>query len=524
MVVNQAVGNLSVLENQDTPYSSDDNAEHVTTVTFKDDDPECPYNWSNNKKRFIVATILLTVLNSTLGSSLPSNAIPHIAYDFGVSTDDSNPERVLPISIFLVGYVFGPLLFGPLSEWYGRRYIILLTFGGYTVSVVGCALSPDWVSLLIFRFLGGIFGSAPIAIVGGIFADIYGEPKTRGRAISYFITTAVCGPLVSPILAGFVAEASWRWAFWAALIIVGITWGFLVFLPETYGPIILAQRAARLRETARKTAKGDVRIYAPIELENKGLHHLVTVILARPLKMLFTEMIVTAVCLYLAMAYAIFYMFFQAYPIVFRGIYGMSPEITGLMFLPVGAGSILGLGVFILYDNFLERERRANKPWTRNEEMRRLPIACVGGPLFVVGLLWLGWTARSDIHWVVPFLAGVPLGMGNLFLFIGLLNYLGDAYSIFSASAMSASSCSRSIFGAVLPLATTPMYHTWGVGWASSFLALVSLAMTFVPLFFIYYGDAIRERSAFCQMLKQKQAADVSHAEGSEEKEMASNV
>lgn len=47
MVVNQAVGNLSVLENQDTPYSSDDNAEHVTTVTFKDDDPECPYNWSN---------------------------------------------------------------------------------------------------------------------------------------------------------------------------------------------------------------------------------------------------------------------------------------------------------------------------------------------------------------------------------------------------------------------------------------------------------------------------------------------
>jgi hypothetical protein len=68
------------------------------------------------------------------------------------------------------------------------------------------------------------------------------------------------------------------------------------------------------------------------------------------------------------------------------------------------------------------------------------------------------------------------------------------------------------------------MYHTWGVGWASSFLALVSLAMTFVPLFFIYYGDAIRERSAFCQMLKQKQAADANHTEGSEEKEMTTNV
>jgi hypothetical protein len=96
-------------------------------------------------------------------------------------------------------------------------------------------------------------------------------------------------------------------------------------------------------------------------LEAKGWEYIVNVILARPFKMMFTEMMATFTCVYLALVYAIFYMFLQAYPIVFKGIYGISSGTAGLMFLPIGAGTCIALVIFFLYDEFLKRSRNAGK-------------------------------------------------------------------------------------------------------------------------------------------------------------------
>lgn len=103
---------------------------------------------------------------------------------------------------------------------------------------------------------------------------------------------------------------------------------------------------------------------------------------------------------------------------------------------------------------------------------------------------------------MVPMSAGLPFGVGFVLVFVALINYLADAYEIFAASAMAATSCSRSIFGAVLPFAGLPMYNKLGIAWASSLLGFLSLAMTVVPFVFIKYGDRIREGSPFCQELK----------------------
>lgn len=105
---------------------------------------------------------------------------------------------------------------------------------------------------------------------------------------------------------------------------------------------------------------------------------------------------------------------------------------------------------------------------------------------------------------MVPMSAGLPFGVGFVLVFIALLNYLADAYEIFAASAMAATSCSRSIFGAVLPFAGLPMYNKLGIAWASSLLGFLSLAMTVVPFVFIKYGDRIRGGSHFCQELKER--------------------
>ena len=127
-----------------------------------------------------MGTGLLTVLNSAIASSLPGGAVSYTANYFHVMDQQ---QYALPISVFLIGYIFGPLLFSPLSETYGRRIILIITFVGYTAFTLGCALAPTWPALLVFRFLVGLCAAAPYTLAGGICADVYSNPAHRGRAI-----------------------------------------------------------------------------------------------------------------------------------------------------------------------------------------------------------------------------------------------------------------------------------------------------------------------------------------------------
>lgn len=133
---------------------------------------------------------IVSVINSTLGSSLPSGAIDYLANYFHVT---SQAQLVLPISLFLVGYVFGPIVFAPLSETYGRRGVMVITFVFFTIFTMACAVAPNWPFFLVFRLLCGITASSAIAIVGGLFADIYDDPITRGRALAFFMAVRILG-------------------------------------------------------------------------------------------------------------------------------------------------------------------------------------------------------------------------------------------------------------------------------------------------------------------------------------------
>lgn len=127
-----------------------------------------------------------------MGSALPSMAIPNITKDFGITSEE---QSVLPISVYLIGYVLGPVVWGPLSEHYGRRDLSLVTFCLFTIFTMACAVAPTWAALLIFRFFCGAFASSPIAIVAGILADIYNDPRTRGRAFAIFMVVSMQLPL-----------------------------------------------------------------------------------------------------------------------------------------------------------------------------------------------------------------------------------------------------------------------------------------------------------------------------------------
>ena len=137
---------------------------------------------------------MIVVVNSTLGSSLPSNAIPFISKEFNIT---SSTTKILPLSMYLLGYVLGPLLFGPLSETYGRKLIMTSTFILFTIFTMACAVASNFPSLLIFRLFAGVNASSPISVIGGVYADLYDNPVSRGRALSLFMAVRRCSSLIS---------------------------------------------------------------------------------------------------------------------------------------------------------------------------------------------------------------------------------------------------------------------------------------------------------------------------------------
>lgn len=282
-------------DNNDNTFQDDLTGKKV--LRFDHNDPTNPYCFSTAKKVFIVLTGMLIVVNSAMGSSVASGISSEMTDYFGVTSDS---QLVLPTSLYLVGYVLGPLVFSPLSETFGRKIVMTSTFVLYTCFTLGCALAPTFAGLIVMRLLMGIGASTPNSVVGGIYADIFGTPKERGRVIALYMTCTTFGPLIGPIASGYVGVVSWRWAYWVMLILAGVTWPPLIFLPETYGPIVLKHKAQKMRKQGSE-------VFAPTELEKIDIHQMMVVILTRPIRMFLFEALVLFSCLYTALIYAIFY-------------------------------------------------------------------------------------------------------------------------------------------------------------------------------------------------------------------------
>lgn len=246
---------------------------------------------------------MVMVLNSTIGSSIPSGASKEIQEYFNITNEYL---LVLPVSIFLIGYILGPMIFAPLSEHYGRKPVMIGTFLLFTAFVLGCALAPTFAGLAVMRLLVGIGASTPISVIGGIYADIYNTSRGRGTAVAAFMAATTWGPVCGPTISGYMATVSWRWVFWVELIFAGATWPFLLLMPETFGPVLLRRKAAKLRKET-----GDEKIVAPMDLERHDVWEVCSVVLTRPIRMFLFEAIVLCSCLYLSLAYGIFYSKFR---------------------------------------------------------------------------------------------------------------------------------------------------------------------------------------------------------------------
>lgn len=135
--------------------------------------------------------------------------------------DNSNPELAsFVVSVYLLGFAFGPLFLAPLSELYGRLYIYHTCNVFFVVFNIACAVSNSLESLIGFRLLAGIAGSAPLTIGAGSMADMIRQER-RGAAMAIWAMGPLFGPVIGPIAGGYLTQdLGWRWCFWVLAILV----------------------------------------------------------------------------------------------------------------------------------------------------------------------------------------------------------------------------------------------------------------------------------------------------------------
>ena len=143
-------------------------------------------------------------------------------------------------------------------------------------------------------------------------------------------------------------------------------------------------------------------------------------ILLRPLTMLVVEPILLLVTIYLSIVYGVLYALFEAYPIIFAVRRGIGLDHTGLMFISVGIGAVVGATVNMHFNRMWPKLMEEWRGYPPPEE--RLFGAMLAGPLLVIGAFWLGWTGEyTGIGWYVPALSGIPIGAGVALVFISFL-------------------------------------------------------------------------------------------------------
>ncbi|KAB2571944.1 Efflux pump FUBT [Lasiodiplodia theobromae] len=426
----------------------------------------------------------------------------------------SQEIATLGLSLFVLGWAVGPLIWAPMSELYGRQYVYFVTLGVLAFFNAGTAGAQNVETVLVLRFLGGCFGASPFTNAAGVIADMFAA-RERGLAMSLFSAAPFMGPgssvfvgvvasssannttaVLGPIVGGFIGESvGWRWIEGVMAILSGVVWVLGTFAaPETYAPVLLKRRAAKLSQMTGM-------VYLSKAEKDRGpttLGRVLQTNLLRPWVLLFREPIVFLLSLYMAVIYGTLYMLFGAYPIVYREQRGWSAGVAGLPFIGVAIGMLAS----VVYNVFIENPRylrNVDKGGGVTIPEDRLPPCLVGAVALPIGLFWFAWTNSPSLPWAASTAAGIPFGFAMVLVFLSVMNYLIDSYTIYAASVLAANSVLRCIFGFAFPLFTTQMYAGLGIHWASTVPALLAVVCLPFPFLFYRYGHVVRKRSKFAR-------------------------
>ncbi|GLB33199.1 putative MFS polyamine transporter [Lyophyllum shimeji] len=432
------------------------------------DDPANPRNWTKRRRWIVTLVVSLFTFISPVGSSISSPALPAISRDLQIP-----PGSILEnmsLSIFVLAYALGPLIWGPLSELYGRLVILQLSNIWFLVFNTLCAIAKTPTQMLVFRFLAGFGGAAPQSLGGGVVGDLW-SPEERGMAMSVYSLAPLVGPSTGPLVGGWIAERTrWPWVFWSVSIADALLQiaGF-IFLRETYAPELLKRKARKMRK-----ATGNQKLRSTFERPDRHWTAIMARGMIKPIVFLATEPIVQVFALYMAVLYGVLYLSLTTFVKVFTDQYGETIGIAGIHYLAIALGSTVGGQVGARALNAIYRKLKARNGGVGTPEMR-LPLLMVSATTLPIGLVIYGWTAKARIFWLVPDLGVFIYSIGIGANWTCIQTYLVDNYALHAASAIAGVSSFRAFAGFGFPLFADQMYGKLGDGWGNSILALICL-------------------------------------------------
>jgi DHA1 family multidrug resistance protein-like MFS transporter len=483
---------LAIERTQTKPIMPTKTADGVVLVDwYTTDDPANPQNWSNGK-RFVVSLIICvyTFVVYT-GSAIYTSSELGVMAKWNLKPVDAS----LPLSLYVLAYGMGPLLWAPLSEIpiIGRSPVYAATMALFTILSLPTAMVNNFAGLLVLRFLQGFFGSPCLAIGAATMQDMY-SLLYLPYALVAWVSAAYCGPALGPLLSGFAVTAKgWRWSLWEILWAAGPVFLIMfLLLPETSTPNILLRRAARLRKLT-----GDNRLKSQSEIDQKNMRPSAIVIdaIVKPIEITIKDPAIAFVNVYTAIIYGIYYSFFEVFPLVYPVYYGFSLGMIGVVFTCILVACLIGIAVYCAYLHYFLIPD-IMKHGLRAQESRLVPalFACFGP---TIGLFMFGWTARPDIHWIAPTIGITIYGASVFIVMQCIFVYVPLSYPQYAASLFAGNDFLRSAFACGSILFGRPLFINLGVGKGVSVLGGLSV-IGIIGMFVLWiFGAKLRARSKF---------------------------
>jgi MFS family permease len=389
---------------EDAPLLSNSSSSIANVVAFSPNDPEDPRQWSRLRKWLMVAAIIPIDLSVSWAAS----GFSPVAGDFADEVGVPAHVATLGLSLYVLGLAFGPMTLAPLSEYYGRRPIYIVSYGLFLLLLLATSYVESLAPFLVLRFFSGYFSSTTISNFGGTIADLFHHHET-GPAMSWFLFAATGGSPTGFVLFSFIADGrSWHEVFRIMFFICLSFWLILVTalyaLGETRHSVILLRRARNMRKET-----GNERLEVPDEMKQRGPKQLFGTALARPFRFLAGEAIVQFGAAYNGFLYGLSFLFNGAFHMIFgpKG-YGYSTTGVGVAFM----GIVVGISLGLLSNIYQERyyQRRVVAAGNRDVPEARVHHAKLAAIILPASLLAFAFLATPSIHPVFPVLASACWG------------------------------------------------------------------------------------------------------------------
>jgi len=264
-----------------------------------------------------------------------------------------------------------------------------------------------------------------------------------------------------------------------------------IFLPETLADTILLKRARRLRKL---TGNPNLRSHSEIKQAEMTVSEMATEHLLRPFQLML-EPAVFILNTYIGLAYAIFYLWFEAFPLVYPPMYGFNLGEMGLAYLGLVVTAFFSYALYWWYNYYI-----LNPKWERLGELapeERLKLAVYTGPIIPISLFIFGWTARPGVHWIGSIIGAGLYMPGIYILFQCGFMYLPLAYPDHVASIFAANDFFRSGTASVFPLFGEFFFKRLGMGGGCSFLAGLGIIMIPMLWAIMRKGAYLRSKSKY---------------------------